>query len=71
MFKYFHNETLEIYNVYLEQYKIKNDKDVFELLPPRMLKNLLYTEFNHVCEDRKLALDFEKWLIIFKGVVYN
>lgn len=41
MFEYFHNETLEIYDKYLDQYNIENDKDVFELLPPRIRKSLL------------------------------
>lgn len=71
MFKYFHNETLEIYDKYLDQYNIENDKDVFELLPPRIRKSLLQTEFGHVCEDLHYSLNFEMWLITFKGAIYD
>lgn len=71
MFRYFHNETLEIYDKYLDQYNINNDKDVFELLPLNIRNCFLYTEFDHVCEDLHHSLDFEKWLMIFKGMIYE
>lgn len=71
MFRYFHNETLEIYDKYLDQYNIENDKDVFELLPPHIRKSLLWTEFDHVCEDLHYSLNFEMWLITFKGAIYG
>lgn len=71
MFEYFHNETLEIYDKYLDQYNIENDKDVFELLPPHIRKPLLWTEFDHVCEDLHYSFNFEMWLMTFKGVIYG
>ena len=65
MFNCLHYETELIHATTLAEYRVEDNKDLFAL-PEDVLNDILYTEFNHTCEDVHFDLGpFEEWKEMF------